>query len=223
MRYNPYGNTEETEILQPRDCATILVVDDDDGLRAHLCTLLGEAGFSVVQVANGAAAIAAARAERPQAVVLDVCLPGLSGYEVCNALRTDFPDLPILFISGERTESFDRVAGLLIGGDDYLVKPFAEDELLVRLRALIRRRNRPQQRALHGLTQRELEVLGCLTEGLGQSAIAERLVISPKTVGTHIEHIFQKLSVRSRAQAVAAAYREHLVPEEVEAHQLTTP
>jgi DNA-binding NarL/FixJ family response regulator len=194
-----------------------LVVEDDDGLREHICTFLEAAGFRVAAVADGAMAIVVARSRRPQAVVLDVCLPVLCGYEVCRALKEDFPDLPVLFISGERVESFDRVAGLLIGGDDYLTKPFAEDELLARLRALIRRQGQPQLGTLHGLTQRELEVLGCLSEGLAPSGIAERLGISPKTVGTHIEHIFQKLSVRSRAQAVAAAYREHLV----EAHEVT--
>ena len=199
-------------MTQTRRSAPVLVADDDDGLRGYVCALLEAASFSVVGVATGSEAIAAARMQRLQAMVLEVCLPVLSGYEVCHVLKQEFPDLPILFISGERTESFDRVAGLLIGGDDYLVKPFAEDELLARLRALIRRRDRPPEpRPLHGLTQRELEVLGCLTEGLDGSAIAERLVISPKTVGTHMEHIFQKLSVRSRAQAVATAYREHLV------------
>jgi DNA-binding NarL/FixJ family response regulator len=154
--------------------------------------------------------------------VLDVRLPTLSGYEVCRALKEEQPGIGVLFVSGERVESFDRVAGLLIGGDDYLVKPFAPDELLARLRLVIRHGGAARTGGLRGLTRRELEVLRHLADGLGQVEIAERLVISPKTVGTHVEHILQKLGVRSRAQAVAVAYREHLVDDAVEADRLTT-
>ena len=193
----------------------ILVVGDEEGLRTSIAAVLGAAGFGVELAADGHEALAVAREHLVQAVVLDVCLPGLSGYEVCRTLKEARPDLPILFLSGERVESFDRVAGLLIGGDDYLVKPFAPDELLARLRALLRRNGAPARSGRNGLTRRELEVLRHLADGLGQSAIAELLGISPKTVGTHIEHIFQKLDVRSRAQAVAAAYRQRLV-EDVE-------
>ncbi len=206
--------------MDARPCGPTLVVEDDESLRRHICDVLSKAGFETVDAATGDAALSLARARRPQAAVLDVCLPGLSGYEVCHTLKGEWPGLPVLFISGERVESFDRVAGLLIGADDYLVKPFAEDELLARLRALIRRSKPPPRRPLHGLTRRELEVLRRLADGHNQTAIASELVISPKTVGTHIEHIFQKLGVRSRAQAVAAAYRENLVDADVEAHGL---
>jgi DNA-binding NarL/FixJ family response regulator len=203
-------------VTNSRPCGGgILVVDDDEGLRAWIAAVLRAAGFGVELAADGHEALAAAREHLVQAVVLDICLPGLSGYEVCRALKEERPELPILFVSGERVESFDRVAGLLIGGDDYLVKPVAPDELLARLRALLRRNGAPAARSRNGLTRRELEVLRHLADGLGQSTIAELLGISPKTVGTHIEHIFQKLDVRSRAQAVAAAYRQRLV-EDVE-------
>jgi DNA-binding response OmpR family regulator len=196
----------------------VLVVEDDERLRNWTATLLQEAGYDVVEAGTGSAALAEARVERPQAVVLDVLLPDLSGYEVCHTLRTDDPHLPIVFVSGERVESYDRVAGLLIGADDYLVKPFAGDELLARLRRLLQRVAAPA-RSGHGLTVRELEVLRQLAAGFAAGAIAERLGISPKTVGTHIEHIFSKLGVRTRAQAVAAAYRARLVPD-VEAYGL---
>ncbi|SRR6266516_1024189 len=207
---------------EPRPCGPILVVDDDHALRDHVAGLLEEAGFAVLAVATGEQALAAVREQPLQALVLDVSLPGISGYEVCHAVKLDHPDIPVLFLSGERVEALDRVAGLLIGGDDYLVKPFAEDELLARLRVLLRRSTPPPRPtpAMHGLTRRELEVLSHLAGGLGQRAIAERLVISPKTVGTHIERILQKLGVRSRAQAVAAAYRQRLVESDVEAHEL---
>jgi DNA-binding NarL/FixJ family response regulator len=90
------------------------------------------------------------------------------------------------------------------------VKPFASDELLARIRALMRRA-RSGSAHWAGLTPREREVLQLLAEGLEQQEIAESLAVSSKTVATHIERILSKLGVRSRAQAVAAAYRERLV------------
>ena len=150
---------------------------------------------------------------RPAAVLLDVNMPRLSGYEVCRALRVEHGDgLPLIFVSGERTESYDRVAGLTIGADDFLTKPFAADELLARLRCVLRRAAPRDTIAASGLTQRELEVLVLLAEGLDQVEIAGRLVLSESTVGKHIERILGKLGAHSRAQAVALAYREELVP-----------
>lgn len=190
--------------------ATVLVVEDDESFRALLVAIFEGGGFRVCATASGEEAIAAARDGRPAAAVLDVNLPGVSGYEVCRDLRERFgASLPIVFISGERTESFDRVAGLLIGADDYLVKPVAPDELLARVRALVRRT--PPVASRNGLTPREREVLALLADGLTQAQIASALVIAPKTVGTHIERILDKLGVHSRAEAVSAAYRLSLV------------
>jgi DNA-binding response OmpR family regulator len=187
------------------------VVDDDPGLLGLLERLLELDDLEVTAVASGEEAIAAARAQRPDLAILDVNLPGLSGYEVCRALREAYGlALPIMFVSGARTEPYDRVAGLLLGADDYLVKPFAPDELLVRVRALLRRAAGERPRTA-GLTTREQQVLQLLADGLSQRDIADALVISPRTAGKHIEHILEKLEVRSRAQAVAVAYRDDLV------------
>jgi two-component system nitrate/nitrite response regulator NarL len=126
--------------------------------------------------------------------------------------------LPIVFVSGTRTESGDRVAGLLVGGDDYLVKPFDPNELLARVRRLLPPRLAGGE-TTRKLTRRELDVLSLLVEGLSQSEIAEKLFISPKTVGKHIEHILAKLGVHSRAQAVALAVRDELI----ESHRRARP
>ena len=194
-----------------RAAARALVVDDDPGLLGLLERLLELDDLEVTAVASGEEAIAAARAQRPDLAILDVNLPGLSGYEVCRALREAYGlALPIMFVSGARTEPYDRVAGLLLGADDYLVKPFAPDELLVRVRALLRRAAGERPRTA-GLTTREQQVLQLLADGLSQRDIADALVISPRTAGKHIEHILEKLEVRSRAQAVAVAYRDDLV------------
>jgi DNA-binding response OmpR family regulator len=191
----------------------ILVVEDDEQLLAMLVELFERAGHTVEAVATGEDAVAAAHAARPALVVLDVQLPGVSGYEVCRMLRREFGDgLPILFLSGERIEALDRVAGLLLGGDDYVAKPFAPDEMLARVRLLLRRNGAATGGRLDVLTSREREILDLLAAGLDQNAIAAQLVISPRTVATHVEHILGKLGVRSRTQAVALALRGDGVP-----------
>jgi DNA-binding NarL/FixJ family response regulator len=190
----------------------ILVVDDDEAFREAITGILERAGYASIAVAKAEDGLRAAISEQPRLVILDVCLPDLSGYEVCRQLKDRFGDgLPVLFVSGVRTESFDRVAGLLIGADDYLGKPFAADELLARVRRLIRHSTSLAPSVASRLTPREMEVLRLLAHGLGQDEIARQLFISRKTVATHIEHVLQKLGVRTRAQAVALAYREDLL------------
>lgn len=194
----------------PKPCGPILVVDDDAGCRSLVAVALERDGYECAEAGDADAALAEARRVRPSLALVDVCLPGVSGYEVCRLLRAELgAGLPVIFVSGERTESYDRVAGLLVGGDDYVVKPFAPDELVARVRGLIRRTGVAQDD--RGLTRREREVLSLLADGLAQREIARRLVVSPKTVGTHIEHILEKLGAHSRAEAVAIAFRHDLV------------
>jgi DNA-binding NarL/FixJ family response regulator len=195
------------------DCGALLIVDDDAAFREFVSSLLDRMGHPIVEATDGDEALDAALAERPSLVVLDIDLPGASGYEICRALRDVYgEDLPIIFVSGRRTEQLDLVAGLLIGADDYLVKPFDGAELLARVRRHLSRAPRsPNGDAGARLTPREQEILDLLAAGLDQREIAERLVISPKTVGTHIQRILGKLGVRSRAQAVAYAHRHGLV------------
>jgi len=190
--------------------ARILIVDGDRLSRGLMSRVLKRVGYITCEAETGEGALAAAKRERPALVVLEVVLSGVSGFEVCRELKDEFGEaLPIVFVSGTRTESGDRVAGLLVGGDDYLVKPFDPNELLARVRRLL-------PPALAGgettrkLTRRELDVLSLLVEGLSQPEIAEKLFISPKTVGKHIEHILAKLGVHNRAQAVALAFRDEL-------------
>ena len=195
-------------LRQTEACGPLLVVDDDAALRAFVSEVLQHAGYSVWETGSGLEAVDLVRRERPVLVILDVQLPVLSGYEVCRRVRDEGPAPLILFISGERTDALDRVAGLLLGGDDYLVKPFSADELLARVRGLLRRSNNGHAVKL---TNRELAVMRLLAEGLGHIEIGRRLVISPKTVGTHVEHIYEKLGVHNRTEALVAAYRERVL------------
>jgi DNA-binding NarL/FixJ family response regulator len=197
----------------PPTAAPIMIIDRDEEARSLASGALHQAGYVTREAADGEEALRAVRREPPSLVVVEVnLLPGLCGYEICRELREEFGErIPVLLISADRTESFDRVAGLLVGADDYLVKPFAPDELVARARALIRRSAARRSSVATTLTARELEVLGLLAEGLDHVEIATKLVISPSTVETHIEHILKKLGVRNRTQAVALAYREELV------------
>ena len=195
--------------------APVLVVDPDGDQRREVAAMLKRAGFRVKVIESGEEAIEEARRERPNLVVLEVRLSDISGYEVCRALKQQFGDaVGVIFVSRDRTETSDRVAGLMIGADDYMGKPLAADELVARARGLARRAGAhehlgaPALRA--GLTPRELEVLHLLAEGHSQLAIAERLFVSPRTVGKHIEHILAKLPARSRTEAVAIAYQRGL-------------
>lgn len=190
----------------------MLIADPDVEAREPLARVLRAGGFRVVEAADGAEALTKARACWPVAAILEIPLGTISGYEVCRTLKAELgPELAIIFLSGTRTESFDRVAGLLIGADDYVIKPSAAGEVLARLR-IVTHRKRPAPATNRGrLTRREHEVLTLLSEGLRWSEIAERLVISPKTVATHAENIRRKLGVTSRAEAIAVAYRDQLL------------
>jgi two-component system, OmpR family, response regulator MprA len=116
----------------------VLVVDDDDKVRASIDRALRANGFDVQLAQDGAAALRMIEAGSVDAVVLDVLMPGLDGISVCRSLRADGSDVPILMLTA-RTAVADRVTGLEAGADDYLIKPFALEELLARIRALLRR------------------------------------------------------------------------------------
>jgi two-component system response regulator MprA len=122
------------------DRARILVVDDDPRLAASVRRALTYEGHEVVIASDGPAALVAARERLPDLVVLDLMLPGIDGVEVCRRLRAASDDVPILMLTA-RDSIGDRVSGLDSGADDYLVKPFAYDELLARVRSLLRRRS----------------------------------------------------------------------------------
>jgi two-component system alkaline phosphatase synthesis response regulator PhoP len=117
--------------------ALVLVVDDEQPIRELVRTYLRSEQMDVITVGDGPAALEAIRQHAPDVVVLDVMLPGLDGIEVCRRLRA-FSDAYVLMLTA-RGEETDRVVGLSIGADDYLVKPFSPRELVARIKALLRR------------------------------------------------------------------------------------
>ncbi len=116
----------------------VLVVDDEAVLAEMVSMALRYEGWNIATASDGSAAIAAARTQRPDVVVLDVMLPDMSGLDVLHKLREEHPQLPVLLLTAKDAVE-DRIAGLTAGGDDYVTKPFSIEEVVLRLRALLRR------------------------------------------------------------------------------------
>ncbi|MGF2946514.1 response regulator transcription factor [Mycobacterium sp. Lab-001] len=116
----------------------VLVVDDEAVLAEMVAMALRYEGWAIATAVDGSSAMAAARAQRPDVVVLDVMLPDMSGLDVLRKLREENPQLPVLLLTAKDALE-DRIAGLTAGGDDYVTKPFSIEEVVLRLRALLRR------------------------------------------------------------------------------------
>ena len=196
---------------EPLRQGAVLVADRDPAIRNRITEAFARLGYAADEVEDGEAALELVHAQTPALVIAEVALPGVSGYELCRELKDTHGDrVGVILLSAIRTEPMDRVAGLLLGADDYLVKPFDMDELLARARRFLRGvgNDAAEGSRLEALTPRETEVLDLLLDGLTQDEIAARLVISPKTASTHLQRILVKLGAHSRAQAVAIAARE---------------
>jgi two-component system response regulator RegX3 len=143
---------------------SVLVADDDPGVLDVVAFMLRREGFAVDEEKDGTAALEAARTRPYDIVILDVMLPGVSGTEVCRALRAE-SDVPILMLTARDAES-DRVLGLELGADDYVTKPFSSAELLSRVRAILRRRELDRAQ-----TPSTLRKLGGLQIDLGRHEV----------------------------------------------------
>lgn len=133
---SPQGRTE---LLRPDGSPVrVLVVDDEVSLTELLSMALRYEGWQIRSAGDGAGAVRTARSFRPDAVVLDMMLPDMDGLAVLGRLRRELPDVPVLFLTAKDAVE-DRIAGLTAGGDDYVTKPFSLEEVVARLRGLIRR------------------------------------------------------------------------------------
>ena len=150
----------------------ILVVDDEPTLVATVKYNLEREGYSVTTAADGETALARAREERPDLVILDVMLPVIDGFEVCRLLRRDMI-VPILMLTA-KTEEVDRVVGLEIGADDYVTKPFSMRELMARVRALLRRSKSRSQGATRDAVLRRRRDRSATARGVATRRDADR-------------------------------------------------
>jgi DNA-binding NarL/FixJ family response regulator len=219
--------------LGMKDCGTILIVDSDDASRLTAVQVAVRLGYDARPTPTADELVERLGPERPTLAIVEVELPGpANGLGVMRQLHDAFDgDLPVILVSASQTDAFDRTAGLMLGADDYLTKPLDASELLQRVKRSLRRATvaaangalngtGPQRADTTGLSPREREILGLLADGRTQTQIATELVISSKTVATHIQHILSKLGVHTRAQAVAIAFKRGLVEADVRAHAL---
>jgi two-component system, OmpR family, alkaline phosphatase synthesis response regulator PhoP len=116
----------------------VLVVEDDENIRNGLCEILGDEGYQAIAAPDGAKAMDAVRQHAPDLICLDIMMPGKNGYDVCRSLRSDGITTPIIFITA-KSEEVDKVLGLELGADDFIVKPFGVREVVARIRAVTRR------------------------------------------------------------------------------------
>ncbi len=126
---------------------TILIVDDNPGIRALVSDYLGESGFETITATSGREALSLAEREKPDLIVLDIMMPDMDGYEFMSAFRRAH-NTPILLITAKQ-EPVDKIIGLKLGADDYLTKPFRLVELMARIRLLLRRLYRDTEDVRH--------------------------------------------------------------------------
>jgi DNA-binding NarL/FixJ family response regulator len=211
----------------PQARPSVFIVDDHSFFRAGLRSLLAEHGFPVVgEAGTGEAALPLIERRRPDVVVMDLSMPGMSGVETTRELRARFPAIAVLVVTVSAAEG-DVLDALEAGAAGYLLKDSGADEIVRALLAaldgdtplsprvarLIVDRTRGTRSAdgsaetVQQLSERELEVLLLLGEGLGNNEIALRLYLSPTTVKRHISAVFEKLGVSNRVQAAIWAVR----------------
>lgn len=212
------------------NAGAVLVVDDDAAIRRSLERGLRLNGFAVRTAADGTEALTSIDQAPPDVLVLDVSMPGMSGIEVCTRLRDEGRDLPVLMLSA-LDETADRIAGLQAGGDDYLVKPFALQELVLRLRALLRRRPPGTREVLRvaglvidpaartaerdgrplELTRREFELLEVLARNAGLVLTRDQLLervwgydfdVRTDAVDTFVSYLRRKLEAEGRGRLI---------------------
>jgi DNA-binding NarL/FixJ family response regulator len=203
----------------------LVVVDDHPVVRHGLVSMLGyEKDLQVVgEAANGQDAVRVILEQKPDVTLLDLRLPGFSGIEVMKQVRAQLPQTRFLVLTTYDTDEY-IIPALSAGAQGYLLKDTAPDELVRAIHSIAQGgaaleagvaarflENVSGQRNIEELSERELEVLRLLVSGASNKAIAAQLTLSENTIKSHLSHIFDKLNVQSRAEAVAVALQRGLV------------
>ena len=198
----------------------ILVVEDTPAYAEALERTLALEGHYVLLATRAQEALARARHDPPDLVVLDLGLPDRDGYEVLRELRARGFDAPVLILSARSLEA-DKVEGFRLGADDYVTKPFGALELLARISALLRRARKStasapphavrllgdeELRERYGLTERQVAVARLVAEGCTNAEVAERLGLSFYTARNHAEQVMLKLGVSNRSSVAPLLY-----------------
>ncbi len=207
----------------------VLVADDHSLFRDGIVSLLEAAGFEVIgQVGDGRAAVEAVQRLRPDLVLMDITMPQMSGLEALRLIKAELPEVQVVMLTVSDDDT-DLLNAVKAGARGYLLKNLTADEFLDMLGGLERGEaamtrqttarllqgladlSQPRAEPMEGLTQREIELLRLVAEGLSNKAIAQALSISENTVKYHLKNILQKLGVQNRAEAVAHAIRAGLL------------
>lgn len=218
---------------------TILVADDEPGIRLSVSDYLEMSGYSVISAENGLKALEMLEEYQPHLIVTDITMPEMDGYELVRRVRQRpaFRLLPVVFLTA-RIETQERIRGYQIGADLYLPKPFDLEELGAVIRNLLdrsqmmqaewRSRSADQDGSNSGkeletngdsaaaieqfaLTQRELEVLILLADGMSNVQIGDHLHLSPRTVEKYVSSLLRKTETSNRAELVRVAFEHHLI------------
>lgn len=167
---------------------TVLVADDEPDVLHLVSSNLKNAGFTVLSVGDGAAALEAARTERPALVVLDLMLPGMPGLEVCRSLKKDAAtaSIPIIMLTAKADE-IDRIVGFELGADDYMTKPFSPRELVLRVQSVLRRAAQPEPKGMEELRLGEITIDRARCEALVKGQRLDLTATEFKLLTTLIE------------------------------------
>ncbi len=207
----------------------VLVADDHSLFRDGIVSLLEAAGFEVIdQVGDGRAAVESARMHRPDLVLLDITMPGKSGIDTLRELKSELPEVKVVMLTVSDDDA-DIISAVRGGADGYLLKNLNADQFIemlnelragkaaitrattARLMKALAAEKALRPRLTEDLTDRELELLDLVAQGLSNRAIAHSLAISENTVKYHMKNVLAKLDVQNRAEAVARAIHLGLI------------
>lgn len=196
----------------------VLIVDDEEKIRNLVELYLLANEYAVYTASNGMEALESVGKILPHIILLDIVMPRMNGFEVCQRLREQkqFETIPIIYLSSQ-TESESIITGLDAGADDYVTKPFDPNVLIAKINAILRRANgekeakQPADFYLEKLTFQEQQILSYIEQGYTNKEIADHFNLTEGTIKVYNHNLFQKLQVKNRTQAIVRAKEINLL------------